>query len=656
MSRALARAVGLAALTLGGPARAGEGDATITVEGARTDAPPPGTSEIVVAERARPGDGLEDLLHTAPGVRVRRLGGLGAFAGVSLRGAGFRHTLVRLDGVPLNPDGVEGVDLASWPLAGLAAVRVTPGRAAATVGGAPIGGVVDLIPSSEPAASAEVGVGSYGSTRASAGATGAVGTRGDWLVAADAFATHGAFRYHDDGGTAYVADDDAWVRRGNNHRRQGAALARVRAGDEDGRVGALVSVAARDEGLPGAIGRPWAHAGLATRRALLSVDADLARGPARIGAQAWTLARHETLRDPDGELGRAGRRQDDRYTTVGGQLTATAALGARAGLRGSADARNERFFRDGDAVRAAARSAIGAAIDAPLHLGRGVVVTPGLDARALVAHKPGTGTTAAWLPGVMVAWAPSDATAAWASVGRAFRPPDLAELYGDRGALVGNPDLSPERATRGEVGARARHDGRVAIDAEATAWATATTDTIGWLQNTQRTVVAVNFGESLSFGADVGASASLGDRAGVRASVSLQRAIQTTDDPSRRGRPLPFVAPARGWGRAWASPFDGLTVGLDLDATTTAPVDPHGVTHQPGRALLGGHVAVRVGDSPFTVSLDVRNLTGARTGPIPRDPLGPDPARIAAPLTDFVGYPLPGRTAWLAVRFAPERR
>jgi vitamin B12 transporter len=630
------------------------GSATVTVEGERPTGPPPGVHEIDIAERARPGDGLEDLLHTAPGVRVRRLGGLGAFAGVGLRGTGFRHTLIQLDGVPLNPDGVEGVDLSSWPLAGLATIRITPGRAPATVGGAPTGGVVDLTTSDTPGVATEIGLGSFRSGRASAAGAGRAGPV-DLLVAADGLSTKGDFRYLDDGGTLYDPTDDALARRANNARHQGAGLVRARVRGDAGEATALLSVAARDEGLPGPIGSPQDATSLTSSRALLSLHGTSTRGAARVSALAWGAGRFEALRDPERELARTTEAQRDRTSTLGARATVEATLTPTAALRASIDARDERFARrvgdSSSASRLARRIGLGAALDAPWHPAPAWRVIPGVDLRALRATKPGADLAIAALPGLSVAVTPGPGAAVWASGGATFRPADLAELYGDRGALVGNPDLRPERAWRAEAGARAARGATTRLEAEGTFWVTDARDAIGWLQNTQRTVVAVNFGRTNTIGADLGGAASHRDRYGARASLSLQRARQTTDDPTRRGRPVPFVAPARAWGRAWVAPHAAIRVGLDVDAAAAIPVDPHGVARQPPRALLGGHTAVRPG-GPWTLSVDVRNALGARSGLVPRDPLGPDPARVAAPLTDFVGYPLPGRTVWLAVGYA----
>jgi hypothetical protein len=62
-----------------------------------------------------PGTDLAAVVDAVPGVTVRRLGGLGAFSAVSVRGSTFRQVEVFLDGVPMNPDGSGAVDLSELP-------------------------------------------------------------------------------------------------------------------------------------------------------------------------------------------------------------------------------------------------------------------------------------------------------------------------------------------------------------------------------------------------------------------------------------------------------------------------------------------------------------------------------------------------------------
>ena len=178
-------------------------------------------------------------------------------------------------------------------------------------------------------------------------------------------------------------------------------------------------------------------------------------------------------------------------------------------------------------------------------------------------------------------------------------------------------------------------------------------DALGWLQNTQRTLVAVNFGQTRTLGGDLGASVAWRDLVGLRVSGSLVQAVQTTDDPSRHGRPVPFVAPARLWGRLWTRPGWGFELGFDVDHTAAVPVDPQGLVFQPRRTLLGALFAWTAPGDAWTLAVDVDNLLHQRTGPVDRDPLGADDTQIPAPITDFVAYPLPGRTLWVSIRFTP---
>ena len=49
------------------------------------------------------------------------------------------------------------------------------------------------------------------------------------------------------------------------------------------------------------------------------------------------------------------------------------------------------------------------------------------------------------------------------------------------------------------------------------------------------------------------------------------------------------------------------------------------------------------------------NLSDRIVEVIPRDPLHPDGAQVVSPLTDLVGYPLPGRTWTLTLRWSPPQ-
>ena len=61
----------------------------------------------------------------------------------------------------------------------------------------------------------------------------------------------------------------------------------------------------------------------------------------------------------------------------------------------------------------------------------------------------------------------------------------------------------------------------------------------------------------------------------------------------------------------------------------------------------------RPGPRAPTLSLDVLNLTDRVVEVVPRNPLDPaDDAMAVQPITDFTGYPLPGRTFLVTVAWS----
>ncbi|MBA2564726.1 MAG: TonB-dependent receptor [Gemmatimonadetes bacterium] len=93
---------------------------------------------------------LDDALRELPGVGVTGSGRLGQEVRIETRGVtsgfGTQRTLVLLDGRPLTDEYLGTVDLAQFPLAGIARVELARGPASAVYGTNAMGGVVNLIP------------------------------------------------------------------------------------------------------------------------------------------------------------------------------------------------------------------------------------------------------------------------------------------------------------------------------------------------------------------------------------------------------------------------------------------------------------------------------------------------------------------------------
>ncbi|MEC8025845.1 MAG: TonB-dependent receptor plug domain-containing protein, partial [Myxococcota bacterium] len=201
---------------------------TVRVEGHRhvdDDAAP-----RTVITREQMADSMADLpeiLEQSPGLRTTRLGGLGSYSTVSIRGSTSEQVLIFVDGIPLNSGEGGPVNLASLPLGPVDTVVVYRGISPVRFGGSAIGGVVSVHTREldEPMVEVEGGGGHFGTRLARAFAGYGSDT---WSLGAslDYFGSLGDFTFTDDNGTRFDASDDRKIARQNNHMDQVAALAK----------------------------------------------------------------------------------------------------------------------------------------------------------------------------------------------------------------------------------------------------------------------------------------------------------------------------------------------------------------------------------------------------------------------------------------------
>jgi outer membrane receptor protein involved in Fe transport len=212
--------------------------------------------------------------------------------------------------------------------------------------------------------------------------------------------------------------------------------------------------------------------------------------------------------------------------------------------------------------------------------------------------------------------------------GRFQRLPDLTELFGSRGSVVGNPALLPERgrsADLGVVAARRRPGGRLRlVQVEATLFQTLADDLIQFIPNSQSVVRAQNIEKARIRGAELTFLLGLG----ARFSGSLNLTHQEPRDASG-GRNDGNLLPGR--------PKDEASAGATLETgrgrvfyefTYVGPnfIDPPNTssTALPARYLhdAGYRLRLRPG---LLATFEVKNIANERT-------------------TDFARFPLPGRS------------
>ncbi|MCH8882483.1 MAG: TonB-dependent receptor [SAR324 cluster bacterium] len=122
---------------------------------------------------------LVEVLRGTPGLDVVQPGGAGSLTSVFIRGAESNHTLVLIDGIPINdPIFNRAVDFADLDLANVERIEIVRGPQSTLYGSNAIGGVINIVTKrgeGPPVVTVSAEAGSYETLNSSAGISGGMG-------------------------------------------------------------------------------------------------------------------------------------------------------------------------------------------------------------------------------------------------------------------------------------------------------------------------------------------------------------------------------------------------------------------------------------------------------------------------------------------------
>lgn len=677
LTRLLSRsAVFLAFLVPAAYAEAPASESVVVVAEPRPEGPNPSATSasvtvLVPDERTAATADVASLVDGVAGTNVLRLGGLGDFAAVSIRGASLRQVEVFVDGVPLNPDGADVVNLSELPLGAFSRIEVWRGNAPVSFGASPIGGVVNLVTREGAGGRGGVAFGSWDTQRGDlygAGERGALSGQ----VFVDALHTRDDFAYFADNNTVYNVMDDHVLSRANNDKVQLSGFARGRVELGNWRLSLSDVPLFRDEGLPGGANLPADAVRLTTERNLTVAQLEGWESTWSGTATAWHLWRAEELVDLNGELDGTRRHELDELGTGGvrvngawaplGWLQGNVTLGVRSEtirvtdeLAGSAEpergrlagnvalSTDLRFFQDRLALSP-------------------VLSLEGIDNRELgesadtqAPQDPNdTPFVGAFNPRLGVLVRPTPWLSLKANGGRYFRPPDLVEMFGDHGTMEGNSELRPESGWQGDVGLRAVSPSTWAVTGsfDAAAFWLVSEDRIVWVQNSQRSFTPVNFGSTWVQGMEGALNLSALDMVDSETNVTWQLSRNLTEGSSFANNELPRTPPLAVWQSTSVHWQERLRIGHTFSYTAPNYWDAGNLYQSAPRTLHGIFLRSRPTPKWPSLELNVLNLEDRITEVVPRNPADPtDPSRAVSAITDFSGYPLPGRTLMFSARW-----
>jgi iron complex outermembrane receptor protein len=601
---------------------------------------------------------VSDLLAGAVGVHIRELGGAGSFATASIRGSTPAQVAVYLDGVPLNQAQYGVVNVADLPVEALDQVEVFRGAAPITVD-SPGGGAINLVTSAHPGRWARIagGIGSFGTSRADLG-VGWQSTPWSTLFVGQLLESQGDYSYHDDNATPFNPDDDETATRLNNWVRTVGVTGRL-----TGDLGPLSLSLTHDllrkrHGVPGIGANQVLASSMQTDRDVTNLVISPRRFPDTI-TRGWQL-------EPEASMRLYGAWHRDRFADPEGKLTGVRqASDDRTDRRGAAVAipirvpGHHRLTLVGEARRESHRPEIVFPTPRKLAKSRREFLAWGLEdrwtlpalqlallgswrrtetrdtfpsgpaypgalsspsvSRTIVLDRPSIGITVDLLDGFGLK----------TSFTRLARTPTLEELFGNRAGVYGNPGALPERVTTRDIGIIGRGARSSAtwfpatLEIQASVYRSDAEDLLIYVQNSQRSVVAMNVSSARLWGFEW--DGRFVWRCGLTVNSSWTR--QWTRDEGEivywRGRQLPSrprdevavqIAFIR---RAWRCFYD-------LHAISANWLDRYNTNRAEARWIHDVGVGVHVPFTPAEWTAECRNVGDAR-------------------VQDYAGFPLPGR-------------
>jgi outer membrane cobalamin receptor len=524
------------------------------------------SSTIETAPHIEQMETTADVLAESVGVQVRRFGGLGTFSTVSIRGSAANQVQVYLDGIPLSLARNETVNVANLPLDSLQRIEVYRGTAPIEFATPGIGGVINLVTKSPSVAPATEAMTSYGSfeTRRVDLSHSQPFHGVDLLGFVTYLGSAGDFPFLDDNGTPLNPFDDREVTRQNNGFNSVEGLLKAGHALPNGlRVDLASDTFFKDEGVPGIGSNQSRTASLDDLRSVnyLRVRAPDWSPQLTLSSTLFGVYERQSFEDRKGEIGTGNQDRRDATTLIGGNLSATYQPVIAHTVSAFAEISDQRF---------APSNALGEPADEPdqtrlqiaaalqhqaaffserfllvpavryVHLEDDITaaLTPTglpLGAPQHSSHdlwNPSMGTRVALWPGLEVR----------ANVGRFERAPNFSELFGNRGVVVGNNSLQPEKGPNWDVGAVAAVgpwgwlDG---LHAEYAYFNNNVTDLIVLVQNSQHVSKPLNIGAARVSGDEFSLKAGALTHIRLETNFTHYDAENRSDIPSQRGKQLP---------------------------------------------------------------------------------------------------------------------
>lgn len=642
-------------------------DAGIIVKDKRIKRDPTSNDIIEVGENSKAMDSISDTLSDRVGVQIKRYGGLGSYSTISIRGASSNQVMIYLDGVPLSDSIFGDVNLENFPIDNLETIEIYRGFSPIKFGIPGMGGVVNLVTKkskNEDENYIQAAYGSYNSSKL-------VLSRSqrfehlNYFLCFNRTSSTGDFKFKDDNGTPVInTTDDHWEKRKNNKNESYGLTSKAGYRIDEVEFNILNDFFYKKQGIPGMNTNDSEYANYGITRNITNINAKMPKlliQSLNTEINLFYALKRDLFDDSHGEIGFTAQKQLGYFDTFGGSLLNELNIskinqilnliisGQRETYHNKqylesqiADSRGPTQIRD--------RANIGIE-DNWMLFGDRLQIVPQFRFNVwrdrLTLEKDSftvredkkediTNKQLDWLLGSHL-YLYKHNIYIKGVIGTSYRAPSFIELFGERGVVKGNPNLTPEKSINRDISVGLNFEYITdiidEINIEYVYFNNSIDNIIQFIQNSQHTMRAENISAASISGHEISISISLFQHFTWNTNYTYQRAVDKSNIPHYRNNRLPYL-PMHEIATSVKLYNDYGSISYEMNYTGSNYRDrANSEFNYIDQRIYHNIIIKGIIISGLIATFEIKNLTDNRT-------------------QDIVGYPLPGRSYYGSLSYS----
>ncbi|QQR81623.1 MAG: TonB-dependent receptor [Deltaproteobacteria bacterium] len=575
---------------------------------------------------------LTEALQEVGGLQTKRYGGLDDFATISIRGSTSEQVSIYVDGIPLNQGIGGGVNIANIPTDQIERVEIYKGSAPASFGTSSIGGVVNIV-TKKAAKKWETKItqsyGSFNTYEAGLNQSGHLGKFSHQL-GYQFQKSDGDFFYFDNNGTPFNGTDDRVTKRINNQFDRHNLFTKVQYDiSQTWNLKANNQFFTEDRGIPGLATLTSTTAHFSTIRNGTGLELTKKNFFKNTNASfaPYFQFLQENFQDPNGEIGLGIQDNQNNTLQYGQTFTLQSLIKNQHHLSTIVHYRGEQFLpkdlsSSSSELPKSVRNQVALSLEDEIFLfNEKIVLNPSLRTEHIFNDFSTTSSTHHPLSGkIGMKYHYNNIWTARTNISRSYRIPNFSELFGDRGAIVGNTALRPESGWNWDIGTSGQWE-KVRVDVSY--FLNHVDDLIQFLQTSQFTVQAENLSKARIQGVETAVLFIPWKYLTLSQNYTFQEARNTSGLPGVSGNILPG-RPMHQWNSKTTLHNDWGKVFVETSFMDGNYLDSQNILRVERRLFLTSGISAQF-LKKMTLSFEAKNLLNER-------------------VADVVGFPLPGRS------------